>query len=66
MKTIGSKEAKNAFGALRLEAMEDAYWGARAEEAAKDGFLGVEESEKFMKKILDNALRVDGMDGSGS
>ena len=35
----------------RLEALEDAYWGRRAEEARKEGFVGVEESEKFLNEL---------------
>ena len=35
----------------RLEALEDAYWGRRADEARKDGFIGVEESEKFLNEL---------------
>ncbi len=35
----------------RLEALEDAYWGHRAEEARKEGFVGVEESEKFLNEL---------------
>ncbi|MCP4664036.1 MAG: type II toxin-antitoxin system Phd/YefM family antitoxin [bacterium] len=37
----------------RLEAMEGAFWGARAEEAAKDGFLSVEETEEWMDQNRD-------------
>ncbi len=38
----------------RFEELEDALWAARAEEAEKDAeWLGVEESEAFIKKILD-------------
>lgn len=36
----------------RMEAMEDAYWGRQAEEAVKEGFLGVEESEKRLTQWL--------------
>ena len=36
----------------RLEAMEDAYWIARAEEAAKEGFVGPGEGEKMMQELL--------------
>ena len=35
----------------RLEALEDAYWGHRAEQARKEGFVGVEESEKFLNEL---------------
>jgi antitoxin Phd len=35
----------------RLEALEDAYWGRRAEEARKEGFVGLEESEKFLNEL---------------
>ena len=36
----------------RFEAMEDAHWGRLAEEAAKEGYLGVEESERLLKSYL--------------
>jgi prevent-host-death family protein len=36
----------------RLEALEDAYWGALAEEARKEGSLGVEESERLLRSYL--------------
>ena len=35
----------------RLEALEDAYWGRRAEEARKEGFVGLEESEKLLNEL---------------
>lgn len=36
----------------RLEALEDAHWAARAMEAEKEGYLGVEESEKLLNDLL--------------
>lgn len=36
----------------RLEALEDAYWGNLAEEARKEGYIGVEESEKLLDRLL--------------
>ena len=36
----------------RMEAMEDAWWGRQAEEAMKEGSLGVEASEKFLAEML--------------
>jgi prevent-host-death family protein len=36
----------------RLEALEDAYWGRLAEEAHKEGYIGVEESEKLLNRLL--------------
>ncbi len=36
----------------RLEAMEDAWWGRRAEEAIKEGFLTAEESQKKLAQWL--------------
>lgn len=36
----------------RLEAIEDAYWGRQAEEALKEGTVGVKESEKFLSQWL--------------
>jgi prevent-host-death family protein len=36
----------------RFEALEDAYWGRLAEEAEKEGYLGVEESERLLKSYL--------------
>lgn len=35
----------------RLEAAEDTLWYLRAQEAAKDGFLTTEESEKFLAEL---------------
>ena len=35
----------------RLLAAEDALWAARADEAAKSGFLGTEESMKLLAKL---------------
>jgi len=39
----------------RLSSLEDFYWGIRAEKAAKEGFLGVEESERRLKEYADKA-----------
>ncbi|MEE8544196.1 MAG: type II toxin-antitoxin system Phd/YefM family antitoxin, partial [Alphaproteobacteria bacterium] len=36
----------------RLEALDDAWWAARADEAAEEGFIGPEESEKLMRELL--------------
>jgi len=36
----------------RLEALEDAIWAARAREAAKSGFVGTEETAKFIQDML--------------
>jgi prevent-host-death family protein len=36
----------------RLEALENAYWVARADAAAKEGFLGAKGSEKLIKSLL--------------
>lgn len=36
----------------RLEALDDAWWAARADEAAEKGFIGPEESEKLMRELL--------------
>lgn len=36
----------------RLEALEDALWARKADEAAKEGFLGQEESEKRLAKWM--------------
>ena len=35
----------------RLEALEDAYWSALAEEARKEGFVGAEESERLLNEL---------------
>ena len=37
----------------RLEALEDAHWAARAMEAHKEGYLGVEETRQLFDSILD-------------
>jgi prevent-host-death family protein len=39
----------------RLEALDDAYWAARADEALQEGSLGPEASEAFIRQILDAA-----------
>ena len=36
----------------RLESMEDAMWARQADEAASEGFLGQEESEKRLAKWM--------------
>ena len=36
----------------RLQTIEDAYWGAQALAAEREGSLGGEESEKLLKKLL--------------
>jgi antitoxin Phd len=36
----------------RLEGLEDAYWGRMAQAAEKEGYVGVEESEKLIKSYL--------------
>jgi prevent-host-death family protein len=36
----------------RLEALEAAYWGRLAEEAEKEGFIGPEEGEKLLNRLL--------------
>ena len=37
----------------RLEALDDAWWAARADAAEKEGdWLGPEESEKYLREIL--------------
>ncbi len=36
----------------RFETLDDAYWVKRAEKAMKGGFLGVKESERFLKEML--------------
>jgi hypothetical protein len=35
----------------RLEALEEAYWAAKADRAVKKGFLGVGESAKVMERL---------------
>jgi len=39
----------------RLQEIEDLYWAARADDAARRGFLGVEESKTFIESTLKNA-----------
>jgi antitoxin Phd len=36
----------------RLQALEDAWWALEAEKAAKEGYMGTEESEKFLASLL--------------
>lgn len=38
-----------------LKAIEDAYWLREAEAGRKSGYLSSEESEAFLKGLLDNA-----------
>lgn len=38
-----------------LVTIEDMIWAQAAIEADKEGYIGVEESEKFLKRILKNA-----------
>ena len=35
-----------------LEALDDAWWAARADEAGEEGFIGPEEGEKLMRELL--------------
>ena len=35
-----------------LEALDDAWWGARAKKALKEGTIGVTKSEALLKKLL--------------
>ncbi len=39
----------------RLSHLEDFYWGVKAEEAVKEGFLGPVESEKRLKEYAKKA-----------
>lgn len=36
---------------IRYEDLEDAYWGQRALESEKEGYLGVEKSEELLKRM---------------
>jgi prevent-host-death family protein len=36
----------------RFEALDDAYWIARAQEAEKEGFLSAEETQDLFRSIL--------------
>ena len=35
-----------------LEALSDAYWAKRAQQAAKKGFIGVKKSAELLKRML--------------
>lgn len=39
----------------RLAELEDFYWGMKADKAAKEGFLGPEESEKRLREYAEKA-----------
>ncbi|TAK78147.1 MAG: type II toxin-antitoxin system Phd/YefM family antitoxin [Gammaproteobacteria bacterium] len=39
----------------RLSNLEDFYWGMKAEQAVKEGFLGPTESEKRLKEYAEKA-----------
>ena len=41
----------------RLSELEDAAWLRRAEQAASEGYLSAEESDNFMKKRLEKAVK---------
>lgn len=44
----------------RLCDLEDFYWGIKADQAACDGFLGPEESEKKLKEYAQRAgIKID-------
>lgn len=36
----------------RLEALDDAYWGARAKKAMKEGFIGTRATKKYIESVL--------------
>ena len=36
----------------RLEALEDGWWASEADKASKEGFIGVEDSERFLAGLL--------------
>ena len=36
----------------RLQAHEDAWWASEADKASKEGFIGVEATEKFLAGLL--------------
>jgi len=40
-----------------FEALEDAYWSLMAKKASKEGFLGVEKSEEFLKRMRERNLK---------
>lgn len=40
----------------RFQELEDLFWAVRAEEAAMEGFLSVEESEAILSRILEGGL----------
>jgi len=35
-----------------LETLSDAYWGRRAQQAAKKGFIGIKKGEKLLRQML--------------
>ena len=37
----------------RLQHLEDHYWGERAREAEKTGFIGVEDSARLLRELWD-------------
>ena len=44
----------------RYSELEDYYWGIKAEEAAKEGFLGPDESEKRLNEYAKKAgIKID-------
>ena len=46
------------LSAHAFEILEDAYWAMRAEQDAKSGFLGPEESEKFLNDLRKRNLEI--------
>ncbi len=49
----------------RLSELEDFYWGMKADEAAREGFLGSAESEKRLRKYAEKAeIKINGKSDS--
>jgi prevent-host-death family protein len=54
-----TKRGKDAYVLMseeqfrRFEAMEDALWAARADEAMKSGFVGTSDAEALLRELAD-------------
>lgn len=50
---------------VRFSNLEDFYWGVKADKAAKEGFLGPEESERRLREYAEKAgITIDDETGS--
>ena len=53
-KTRPMKIEKNGRPVAVVISVEDAWWAKQAQDAAKEGFLGQQESEKFLAELMNS------------